>query len=151
MSLPILIDNRLRRFGAAVIGYLGAVAYGVALMWTMNGWPSDEFDRGSWLLILLLAPFGAVSGWLVIDRLGRPGWRGLLQDIGVAMAALILTFTVAVFCVFPPIALFSMLIVLSGLFKPLIAPVTVIGCAVLLAYARLTAPKAPKPATSPRA
>ncbi|MBA4490505.1 hypothetical protein H1S04_06955 [Paracoccus sp. S1E-3] len=45
----------------------------------------------------------------------------------------------------------SMLIVLFGLFQPLIGPVTVIGCAILLAYARLTAPKAPKPTTSPRA
>ena len=151
MRLPILIDNRLRRFGAAVIGYMGALAYGWAEAVRQSGWPDGSLNPNDWPLVLFLAAFGAVSGWLVIDLLGQPGWKGLIWDISVALIVLMLTLSVAVFWLFPPMALFSPLIVLSGLFHPLIGPITVIGGAVLLAYARLTAPKDARPPTSPRA
>lgn len=145
---PVLIENRLRRFGAAVIGYMGAVMYGGALMWTMNGGRLASGDRA---VVLLLALLGAVAAWFTIDWLGRPGWKGLLRDIALAVMVLLMTSSLGLAGVIGPAAILTPFIVLLSLAHPLTAAILCAGVAILLTYARLTAPKDPRPTTSPRA
>lgn len=103
------------------------------------------------LLVLFLAALGAVAGWFVIDWLGRPGFKGLFCDIGIAAVTLIAVFS-AVFAVLAaPVAIFGPVVLLLTLLSPANAAILIIGGAVLLAYARLTDVKDPRPATSPRA
>lgn len=115
-----------------------------------DGQPDAIITSREQVLVLLLALFGAAAGWIVIPFLGRPGASGLLRDIGVAVLALALTFSIAAagLALPPPLA---PLVLLLSLGHPLTGSVLVIGCAVLLAYARMTVAKDSRPATSPPA
>ena len=148
MRLPILIDNRLRRFGAAVIGYMGAAAYGGAILWTMDGGKLSLRDGG---FALLFAVLGALAAWFMIGWLGRPGWKGLARDLALAIMVLLMTSSLGMAGLVGPAAVLAPFIVLMSLAHPLTAGILCLGCVILLAYARLTAPKDPRPATSLRA
>lgn len=108
------------------------------------------FGVAGWGLVLSLAIFGAIAGWFVIDHLGRrPGRKGLLRDIAIALLALVLTFSVASAGILGPLAIMAPMIMLFSLANPMTAAAAIIGCAVLLAYARLTVAKVTPPTSPP--
>ncbi|NHF73893.1 hypothetical protein [Paracoccus xiamenensis] len=121
------------------------------MIWVTGGWPDKPLVRCDQILVLVIALLGAVAGWFVIDRLGRPGWRGLLRDIGIAALALVLTVSVGMAGFFAPAAIIAPLWVLLSLAHPLTGPIALIGAVVLLGYARLTIARPVTPATIPPA
>lgn len=111
---------------------------------------AKPFGGAGWGFVLSLAIFGAIAGWFVIDHLGRrPGWKGLLRDIAIALLALVLTFSVASAGILGPLAIMAPMIMLFSLANPMTAAAAIIGCAVLLAYARLTVAKVTPPTSPP--
>ena len=150
--MPAPLNRRTRQLGAAIIGYLGAFSILAAIRWTAEADP-EWFWRWAldWRLLFVIAGVGALIRAGLVDVMGKPGKAGWLRDIaitvlaGVAAALIEAALHDGAFGIFIPIA------ALLTLSFPFVTLAILAEAAASLAYARLTAPAAPKPATSPPA
>jgi hypothetical protein len=150
--VPAPLNRRTRQLGAAIIGYLGAFSILAAIRWTAEADPEWLWRWAlDWRLLFVIAGVGALIRAGLVDVMGKPGKAGWLRDIaitvlaGVAAALIEAALHDGAFGIFIPIA------ALLTLSFPFVTLAILAEAAASLAYARLTAPAAPKPATSPPA